>query len=420
MCTALCISQQVAAQVDRNSPIANANIGPVIGTPFTISWDSINEISPAVAYNSVDREYLVVWQNGRAVNDDIYAQRISEQGNLLSWFSVAEGESPDVAYNPKNNTYLVVFQKWVGSDYDIYAQRVDFTGPLGSPFFVANNLNDTEHDPAVAYNTHPHHDEFLVVWENGISNPVTVDKIEGIRLAGTTGEGDGGYETIGGRIDITDINNYNRDPDVAYNLNMNEYLVVYTYEPGSGGPYDVYGRRVTWNGSPLTEEVIDSSANNQFNPTVAAYRLNQDTPYLVVFTDFWNDTAGDVRGYLVDKDGKPNTLINIATVQGQREFNPAIAHNEAWEGYLVSWTQGPINDHDVLGMQVRNDGFYWPAFDISGTSGDLFACNRNDPDIAMGNASALAVWSDPCGSAGGIDILGRILGYQINLPLTLR
>lgn len=401
-------------------PAAVSN-DPVIGRPFNISTGSIDEAWSSVAYNAVDHEYLVVWENLLSVTNDIYAQRISEQGELLSWFFVAQGKKPDVAYNPKNNTYLVVYHRYISTDYDVYAQRVDYTGQLGAEFAVAFNLNQNEASPAVAYNKHPNFDEFLVVWENIISQPVSISQIEGWRVAGTAGGGTGGGETIKSRISIATNGDYFYDPDLAYNLNMNKYLVVFTRQPAVGGLYDVYARRVTQNGTPLLVETpIDSSGGNQDNPAVAAYSLNHNTPYLIVFNDSWNDTYGDVRGYLVNQQGQPTQLVNIATVSGQSEFDPAIAQSETWGGYIVTWTQGPLNNHDIFGMRVSDIGLTYPEFDISDTSIKPIACDRITSDIAVGNVSALAIWVDPCGSAGGLDILGRMLGHRVYLPLTLR
>ncbi len=413
-------SNYAAAHSNTRFTIGATNINPLIREPFNISWNSIDEQLPAVVYNPIDREYLVVWENQRTVQDDIYAQRISEQGKLLSWFYVADGENPVVAYNPKNNTYLVVYERYIGSDYDVYARRVNYNGPLGAAFPVAFNLNETEHSPAVAYNTHPNHDEFLVVWENIPPPPSIINKVEGWQVAGSAGGGNAGGELISTRLPIADNSHYNYDPDVAYNLNMNEYLVVFTRLPGGGGSYDIYGRRITGPGALLAETAIDSSGGDQSNPAVAAYRLNQATPYLVVFNDTWNDTAGDVRGYLVNKDGDPVQLINIATVNGLPEFDPAIAHSESWDGYVVTWTQGLVTDHEIFGTRVSDIGLTHPEFDISGTSTAPSLCDRETSVIAVGNASALAAWTDPCGNAGGLDILGRILGYQIYLPFATR
>jgi hypothetical protein len=330
---------------------------------------------------------------------------------------VANGIAPVVAYNQKNNSYLIAYQRYIGSDYDIYARRVDYAGPTNPEFPVAFNLNDDETVPAIAYNTNPSQDEFLIVWENMVTQTTTTYQVEAQLVAGTAGGGDGGGETIGSRLFVAVSSGVDREPDVAYNLNMNEYLVVYTRE---GPSLDVYGRRITRDGILQDEEVIDSSGGDQYNPSVAAYRLNMLTPYLVVFTDTWNDTAGDVRGYLVSQDGEPIQLINIATMPGQREFNPAIAHSEAWGGYFVTWTQGPISDTDIFGMRVSDSGLINPEFDISSPGSTPIVCDRTESDIAVGEVSALAVWSDDCGNAGGLDILGRLLGYRVYLPLIIR
>lgn len=409
-------SQNGAARYINGPGLSLTNSDPVIGSPFNISTGSIDEAWPAVAYNPVDREYLVVWSNLRATND-IYAQRISEQGKLLSWFYVANGEVPAVAYNEKNNTYLVVYYKYVGNDFDVYARRINFAGPTSPEFPVAFNLSENEILPSVAYNMHPSHDEFLIVWQNNVTQPSITKNIEAQRVAGTAGGGNGGGDTIGGRIPVAVSSDINYEPDVTYNLNMNEYMTVYTR---IGSSLDVYGRRITGGGVLLAETPIDTSGNDQHNPTVAAYHLNTANPYLVVFTDTWNDAAGDVRGYLVDQQGQPVLLINIATTQGQREYEPAIDQSKAWGGYMVTWTQGPISDLDIFGMRVSEIGVTHPEFDISHNGTVPMACDRAASDIGLGNTATLAVWSDDCGSAGGLDILGRMLGYRVNLPLTIR
>jgi hypothetical protein len=108
----------------------------------------------------------------------------------LSWFTVAQGEWPAVANNDKNNTYLIVYEKWVATDDGIYARRVDFTGPLGPEFPVAICLNESEDKLTVAYNTHPDHDDFLVVWDTYVPQPTVNHKVEGQRVVGIAGTGD--------------------------------------------------------------------------------------------------------------------------------------------------------------------------------------------------------------------------------------
>ena len=94
---------------------------PVIGGPIPISTLNINERAPAVAYDSIRREYLVVWHTYRpSADDDIYAQRVSANGKLLSWFHVdvnaqaplpGDRNCPAVAYSLHHGNYLVVYSR---------------------------------------------------------------------------------------------------------------------------------------------------------------------------------------------------------------------------------------------------------------------------------------------------------------------
>jgi len=69
---------------------------------------------------------------------------------------------------------------------------------------------------------------------------------------------------------------FSQHPDVAYNLNHNDWLVVYVANlSGATSGLDIYGRRVRGVDSvPESEEPIDEFDRNQTQPTVAAYRPN--------------------------------------------------------------------------------------------------------------------------------------------------
>jgi len=81
-------------------------LSPILGSFINIwTTDSVDNLAPAVAYNSNHDEYLVVWYNDQGGGTwDIYAQRVDGDGTLLSWFTVATNAGkknwqPDVAYN---------------------------------------------------------------------------------------------------------------------------------------------------------------------------------------------------------------------------------------------------------------------------------------------------------------------------------
>ncbi|MBN1977442.1 MAG: hypothetical protein JW918_08570, partial [Anaerolineae bacterium] len=104
-------------------------------TDFINIWvDDVDNRKPAVAYNSRHDEYLVVWANDRGATRDIYAQRVTGDGTLKSWFCVVNNANqwnflPAVAYSPVQDEYLIVYTYQAATtDYDIWARRVKWDG----------------------------------------------------------------------------------------------------------------------------------------------------------------------------------------------------------------------------------------------------------------------------------------------------
>src|SRR5262249_50875125 len=118
-----------------SSPGAAALLGPRSGAPQTLpalekigrdyrisDGATIESLSPAIAYNSADNEYLVVWDDFRnmgATSTDIFGQRIAASGDLIGGNFTINHDSgaqfdPALAYNRIDNNYLVAW----GSQFD--------------------------------------------------------------------------------------------------------------------------------------------------------------------------------------------------------------------------------------------------------------------------------------------------------------
>lgn len=148
---------------------------------------------PAVAYNAIDDEYLVVWagdSNAPFANDkfEIFGQRldgvdvtfIGTPGFRISETGAIDDQSTDateadVVHNPIDNEYLVVWQAntdeppLVAGELEIWGQVIDGAtgadvgddrrlsdmGPDGDALFAANS-------PAVAHD--PVSNRYVVVW----------------------------------------------------------------------------------------------------------------------------------------------------------------------------------------------------------------------------------------------------------------
>lgn len=325
----------------------------------------------------------MVWSNYWGPGGwDIYAQRVSLDGRLLSWFYVGDGWYPDVAYNPADNSHLVVYQNGPVNADDVWARRVTYAGPLGPEFPVANSSAPERH-PSVTFNEHANFRDFMVVWERS-------DQIQAQRVAGTPQGGSGGSELIGPTLDVSQPGKLAWWPDIAYNLNRNEYLVVYQQESSPGSfVFDVYGRRITGDSFLLPEQAIDASSNDQFLPKVAAYSPNHATPYLVVFEDQWNDSQGDVRGYLVSGDGLSQSLVNISTASNIYEGNPDVVGSTSSGGYTVVWLKTDGATH-LMARNVGHDGSVEATFQVTKTA--LMPGYYSESAIAAGRPVGLVVW----------------------------
>lgn len=154
-----------AAEVDWPARSLAATGGGPIGGTFTVTVDRLEEVYPAAAYNPDRGEYVVVWYNDLAGNDDIHIRAVSKNGSL-SWGPVcvacgsgAERRYPGVAYDADAQEYLVVWE----DQGDIAGQRIDAVGQLvGGEISIAPYTPPGEGKrPAVA---HAAGNEYLVVW----------------------------------------------------------------------------------------------------------------------------------------------------------------------------------------------------------------------------------------------------------------
>ncbi len=316
-----------------------------IGTDGDASRDAFD---PAVAYNSANNEYLVVWQGDDDTGSladqeyEIYGQRLNAATGAevgVNDFRISDmGPDGDsaynavnsaIAYNSAHNEYRVV---WIGDDDilplvndedEIFGQRInaatgaevgtnDFRlsdmGPNGSASFEV-------HRPAIAYNSVSN--EYLVVWVGDDDTGLLVSGEDEIYYQRVYGDRALGDETGANDVRVSDMGpdgNVNYDAyesAVAYNSANNEYLVVWGGDDNVGtlvdGEYEVFGQRLSAAGGllgtndfrisdmgPDGNTSYGGSSLGNLYPAVAYNSANNE--YLVV----WN--SDDDTGSLVNDE----------------------------------------------------------------------------------------------------------------------
>jgi hypothetical protein len=251
---------------------------------------------PDVVYNSTDSQWLVVWQEntnpGGATEYEIMAQVLDANGVKLSSPATrvsdmgSDGDAtkdafePAVAYDSANNQYLVVWSgdDAVDSDEEIYGQLLaaDLL-EAGANDFRISDMGATEGDPAhqaqlpdVVFNES--NGEFLVVWEGDDA----ADGEFGIfgQLVSTVGTESGADFAVGSAPahDVTVV----VDQDIA------GYFVFWE------GASQIHGQRLDDSGVEIGADdfVVSNMAVEAINPTVTA------SPSRVEVYVFWEGDNG--------------------------------------------------------------------------------------------------------------------------------
>jgi hypothetical protein len=289
-----------------------------------LSASANKQTYPGCAFDGVN--YLVAWQDNRNTDTlKIYAALINQVGNIISpgvfQLSNTPGNQryPSVSYDGSN--YLVVWaDEREGSD--IYGTRVSTQGAILDPSGIQIcTYSGTQSSPSISSNG----SQSLVVWRDYRSSQ---KEIRGARIdqSGAVLEPDGfqiysGANCGNGGIGVT--------------FGSDSYLVVWAKDSGGNNPYDVYGGRVSPDGTIMDPGgfVISSAPNNQDGPDVAF----DGTNFFVVWMDNRNAVLeDDIYGARVSTDG---TILDASGIPITTEPDYQQVPDVVFDGdqYIIAW-----------------------------------------------------------------------------------
>jgi len=376
-------------------------------------------VTPKVAYNSTDNEYLVVW---RADDDtgsladgenEIYGQRIDAAGaEIGSVFRISnmgtdgdtayDGYGPTPAYNATDNLYLVV---WEGDDVNIAGTLVDgeseIFGQLLTAAGVETGVDDfrisnmgpdanTAYDgyyPDVAWNATDN--EFLVVWEGDDDSGSLVDgesEIFGQLIDGATGAEIGSdfrISDMGATDGSIDFKAYR--PEVDWNATDNLYLVVWEGDDDTGplvdGESEIFGQLIDAAGAEIGSDFRISDMGPDGNTGYDAYYPDvawnsTDNEFLVVWHG--DDNTGlfvaseyeiycqrllGANGTEIDGDLRLSDMGPDGTPSQFDPFYARVSYNATDNVYLVVWD----SDDDTGSLVDGEDEVYFQV--VAGETG---------------------------------------------------
>jgi hypothetical protein len=209
-------------------------------TGFVVASSAGEErASPVVAYSPAQDQYLIAYTNfytGGGFSCDVYATRISWDGSWTSGeFAIADAVDgqllPAVAYNSRDDEYLVVYvNQWAGGLIDVYAQRVRAgDGQLIGQNTVASGM-DADRQLVLAYGEGY---GYLAVWHFEELSPP--DTLYGRHVLA------GQDAASGSQFPIASLSHTDSRPAVTCGPS-GDCLVVYSW--WDGGDDDIEGRFV--------------------------------------------------------------------------------------------------------------------------------------------------------------------------------
>lgn len=175
----------------------------------------------SVAFDGTN--FLVVWEDERNNEKDIFGARISLQGEILDPVGIPictyqnVQSQAEVAWGGEN--YLVVWQDWREGSWSVYGARVDADGNVLDPdaFPIAGGA-EWVGSPAVAWDG----TNFFVVWSH--YKPETFYDIYGTRVTP-----DGEVLDLEGIL-ISATYQFELNPSIAYNGSV--YFVAWEHDQG--------------------------------------------------------------------------------------------------------------------------------------------------------------------------------------------
>ncbi|MEO0101787.1 MAG: T9SS type A sorting domain-containing protein, partial [candidate division WOR-3 bacterium] len=229
------------------------------GIPISIAIE--RQRYPSIAFDGTN--YLVVWQDRRLGDWHIYGARVSQAGIVLDTngipISIAPERQryPSVAFDGTN--YLVVWEDRRSGNSDIYGARVSQAGALLDTNGIAISTAATSQMyPSIAFDG----TNYLVVWRDYHSGEYD---IYGARVS------QAGIVLDTNGIPISTAAERQMYPSIAFD--GTNYLVV--WQDTRRGEYDIYGARVNPSGIVIDSFAVSVQTGDQYSPALARGLGNQ-------------------------------------------------------------------------------------------------------------------------------------------------
>ncbi len=415
--------------------------GIPLGNNFRVNNDatSSEQSSPQIACFD-NGQFVIVWEDQRAGNSDIYFQRFDAAGNPIGTNVRVNNDIgnavqilPDIAFDNMGN-FIITWTDNRNGNFDIFAQRYNNLGlALGQNFIVNDDFtNQDQAGSCIAINAQ---NEFFIVWsdkremnsniyfqkyDNG-GNPISTNlrlnddfasshqRCSWICQAGNgnyiiTWEDERNVDTdiyavrldslgniLGQNFKVNDLFS-TRDQFYASVASDFEANFIIAWTDGRNNDFDIYAQRYSSAGVAINNNFRvngDNTNQTQWYPVVACDSIGNT---IIVWTDYRNGNP-DIYGQLYDFQGNPigdNFIINN-TIDGSQLY-PFVARNLSGK-FVVVWMDNRHGNFDIYGQRFDNLGnAIGSNFKVNDDFGTSF---QGYPAIAINSVGDfIVVWED--------------------------
>ncbi len=374
--------------------------GTALNTNFKVNDNNDNswQAEPSIAVDH-SGNFIIVWRDERNGSYDIYAQRFTADGATIEAnFKVndnkgnSDQQMPSIAANDSGK-FVIVWQDSRNKNTDIYGQRFTADGMLlGENFKINKDLNTArQSEPALAVDAAGN---FIVVWKDERNN-----KNEDIYLQRYASDG----SPLGNNLKVNDdsVGAIQRDPAVAFDGSGN---FVVAWEDFRSGYPDIYAQRFSADGTAIDVnfKVNDNENSNltygmQYNPSVAA---DASGKVMIVWVDKRNGDS-DIYAQLFASDGTTlgaNFKVND-DVEKNSQYDPAVAV-DGTGNFIVVWVDTRDLFNDIYAQKFAPDGS--PLGSNFKVNDDTVNVLQSSPSVAFdGAGNFVIVWTDEREGIGG-------------------
>jgi hypothetical protein len=380
----------------------------IIKDDFLVNDDtgSEHQLGPSISMDPAGN-FVVVWYDFRYTNGDIYFQRYNDAGTALGVNTKVNDDTgnathqhPRISMDEAGN-FVIVWDDNRNNNFDIYFQRYTSTGgALGANTKVNDDAgSDIQWDPKISVDAVGN---FVIVW---------IDERNGNRDIYFQR-----FTSTGAALGVNTLVNDDAStadqiaPSVLIDVTGNFVIVWHDFR---NDDWDIYYQRYTSTGGTLgvnTKVNDDAGTAFQFYPTISMDAVGN---FVVVWQDFRN-INWDIYFQRFTSTGAPlGTNIKVNDdADSMHQKIPSISMDAAGN-FVIVWhdERYGLTSPDIIGQRYFSNG------NPNGGNYLVVADGPNDgetsPVVFADNSSIIFSWQDDRRSEGW-DIYAKIINWNWN------